>query len=175
MDNVRDGEHFLATTHMVTWLTTNQQDWLSSFIEVEDSAYKKLMEWCRRFAARHGFTYRIPCPSKLTQLELHDVALKYRSEFWSKMHQTDTKNLINVDETLVYYDMPPGRTLARRGSSSRVKDSQKHSDKISVVMGIRADGRQLPPLIIVKGTPGGPIEVDKLPTYPPGPIYAVRS
>ncbi|KAF0704064.1 hypothetical protein AaE_015124 [Aphanomyces astaci] len=81
---------------------------------------------------------------------------------------------IDVDETPVYYDMPQGRTLAKIGGSSRVQETQKHSDKITVALSIRADGKTMPLLIIIKGTPGGEIDVDELPTYPPGPVYAMQ-
>jgi hypothetical protein len=32
----------------------------------------------------------------------------------------------------------------------------------------------MPPLILVKGTPGGDIEQEEVPTYPPGAVYAVQ-
>ncbi|RHY22364.1 hypothetical protein DYB32_009523 [Aphanomyces invadans] len=51
--------------------------------------------------------------------------------------------------------MPPGRTLAKIGGSSRVKESQKHSARITAVLTIRGDE-------------------DWLPTYPEGPVYAVQ-
>ncbi|RLO02778.1 hypothetical protein DYB28_009064, partial [Aphanomyces astaci] len=34
--------------------------------------------------------------------------------------------------------------------------------------------RKLPPCIIVRGQPGGPVEQDELPTYPRDAIYAVQ-
>ncbi|KAF0702045.1 hypothetical protein AaE_016159, partial [Aphanomyces astaci] len=80
----------------------------------------------------------------------------------------------NTDETPVYYDMPPTKTLSERGNSARVKEAQKHSERVSVLLSIRADGEKLPPLIIVKGTPGGTIDYDELPTYPPGAVYVVQ-
>ncbi|CAK4173471.1 unnamed protein product, partial [Aphanomyces euteiches] len=55
--------------------------------------------------------------------------------------------------------MPPGKTLAEIGGSSKVDKSQKHSDRIS---------DKLPILFIVRGAPGGPIDTDELPTYPSG-------
>ncbi|RHY25651.1 hypothetical protein DYB32_008177 [Aphanomyces invadans] len=70
--------------------------------------------------------------------------------------------------------MPPGFTFAKIGGSSRVKESQKHSARITAVLTIRGDGTKLPLLIIVKGHPGGDIEKTERPTYPEGPVYAVQ-
>ncbi|RHY19874.1 hypothetical protein DYB32_010156 [Aphanomyces invadans] len=62
------------------------------------------------------------------------------------------------------YDMPPGRKdLAKIGGSSRVKESQKHSARITAVFIIRGDEH-----------PGGDIEKTEFPTYPEGRVYAVQ-
>ncbi|RHY02177.1 hypothetical protein DYB28_009605 [Aphanomyces astaci] len=75
MESVRDGEHFLTTAHLVTWVKSYQPQWLSAYM-------------------------------------------------------TDKSN-----------------------------DSAR---------------KTMPLLIIIKGTPGGEIDVDELPTYPPGPVYAMQ-
>ncbi|RLO03359.1 hypothetical protein DYB28_012969 [Aphanomyces astaci] len=91
MESVRQGEHFLTTAHLVTWLKTYQPDWLAEYMSskpTDERAYKSLVQWCLRFANRHG--------------------------------------------------------------------------------------TKMPLLLIVKGQPGGDIETEEIPTYPPGPFYAVQ-
>ncbi|RHX97347.1 hypothetical protein DYB25_009257 [Aphanomyces astaci] len=173
MESVRQGEHF-TTAHLVTWLKTYQPDWLAEYMSskpTDERAYKSLVQWCLRFANRHGYHHRVPCPAKKTQVELAETQQEFSTEFFSSFDHLSKHGWINVDETPVYYDMPPRRTLARIGRSSRVKESQKHSDRITAVLSIRT---KMPLLLIVKGQPGGDIETEEIPTYPPGPFYAVQ-
>ncbi|RHZ08206.1 hypothetical protein DYB31_006376 [Aphanomyces astaci] len=73
-------------------------------------------------------------------------------------------------ETGVYFDMPPGKTLAEVEKSSKVDKKNKHSERISVVLTVRADGMKLPLLFIIKGQPGGLLEKTD-PTH----VYAVQA
>ncbi|RHY64913.1 hypothetical protein DYB38_006220 [Aphanomyces astaci] len=174
MESVRQGEHFLTTAHLVTWLKTYQPDWLAEYMSskpTDERAYKSLVQWCLRFANRHGYHHRVPCPAKKTQVELAETQQEFSTEFFSSIGHLSKHGWINVDETPVFYGMPPRRTLARIGRSSRMKESQKHSDRITAVFSIRT---KMPLLLIVKGQPGGDIETEEIPTYPPGPFYAVQ-
>ncbi|RHY85060.1 hypothetical protein DYB35_013999, partial [Aphanomyces astaci] len=174
MDAVREGEHFLTTAHLVTWIKSHQPDWLASYMAEkanEVRAYKSLVEWCLNFANRHGYKHRVPCPAKVKQGELIATQDEFAAAFQAKFGQMPRRAWMNVDETPVYYDMPPGRTLAKVGHSSRVLETQKNSDRVTAVLSVR---EKLPLLIIVKGTPGGDIERFEVPTYPAGPVYAVQ-
>ncbi|RHY20308.1 hypothetical protein DYB36_010159 [Aphanomyces astaci] len=121
---------------------------------------------------------------------LDDVWLGYAASFWNKYSEYDKSQILNVDETCVFYDMPPGKTLAEIGMSSKVSDGEKHSDRLTAVLTIRADGKRslydvslclhctgvkLPLLFILKGQPGGVIERQELDTYPRGHHYAVQT
>ncbi|RQM20701.1 hypothetical protein B5M09_011087 [Aphanomyces astaci] len=148
--------------------STHQKPWLDAFLEGkpdQDRAYKGLLGgWCQAFAHRHGFSQRVPCASKKTQAELQATRAEYAKVFWPKHAAYDPANIINIDETGVHYDMPPRRTWARIGKSSKVDKQQKHSNR-----------RKLPPMVIVHGqTDGGPVEQKELPTYPRGAVYAVQ-
>ncbi|RLO04377.1 hypothetical protein DYB28_000477 [Aphanomyces astaci] len=59
------------------------------------------------------------------------------------------------------------KTLAEVGKSSKVDTKNKYSERISVVLTVRADGLKLPLLFIIKGQPGGLFEKKELPTYDP--------
>ncbi|RQM25524.1 hypothetical protein B5M09_010570 [Aphanomyces astaci] len=92
MELVRDGEHFLITAHLVTWVKFYQPQWLSASMADKsnnDRAYKSLVQWCLRFANCHGLSHR---PNYMPS------------------SSTPKRAWINVDETPVYYDMPQGRT-----------------------------------------------------------------
>ena len=70
--------------------------------------------------------------------------------------------------------MPPRRMWSEIGSSAKISAPQKHSTRITAVLGIRADGTKFPILFIVKAQPGGTIEERELRTYPPGHFYVVQ-
>ncbi|RHY74553.1 hypothetical protein DYB30_012966 [Aphanomyces astaci] len=131
--------------------------------DLEAVAFNSFRSLLLRFAERHRFRHRTPCISKVTQRVLDEVWLGYAASFWSKYAQYDRSQLLNVDETAVYFDMPPGKTLAEIGKSSKVANGEKHSDRLTAVLTIRADGQ-----------PGGVIDKKELSTYPAGHFYAVQ-
>ncbi|KAH9103493.1 hypothetical protein AeMF1_020166 [Aphanomyces euteiches] len=176
MDDTRQREEVLTTSMIFQWLLENQEqcvrhrfgDWTI------DTTYNVILQWCSRFSKRHKFSFRVPCHSKLSSLEMSEKQSTFSSSFWQSRLTTTVSDIINVDETPLTYRMTSRRTLSRIGGSSRVKGSSKHSEKVTVVLGIRADGRKLPPMIIFKGQPGGMIERREFPRLPPGAIYAVQ-
>ncbi|KAF0745508.1 hypothetical protein AaE_008410 [Aphanomyces astaci] len=177
MQAVRHESHFLTTAHLVTWIKKHQHEWLQGYMSTKTSdihAYHALLGLCQRFAHRHGFSQRIPCFSKLKLLELEQVRTTFAASFWVKHDAQPLRDIVNVDETAVFYDMPSRRTWCAVGEDSNVEASEKHSDRLTAVMSICADGTKLPILFILRGTPGGSIESDELPTFPEGHVYAVQ-
>ncbi|RQM29834.1 hypothetical protein B5M09_013720 [Aphanomyces astaci] len=143
MDDVRNEESFLTTTSMATWLLTNKHEWTTMFgDEGSDESHKRLLEWCRRFAYRHSFSYRAPVRAKRLQSDLEETRQSFATSFWAEHSGVSLGDIINADETPVYYDMPPTKTLSERGNSARVKEAQKHSERVSVLLSIRADGEK---------------------------------
>lgn len=65
MEETRMTEKFLTSTTMLQWLSTNQNEWLHQrFGSLNDNrAYKQFQQWCRRFAKRYKYKYRVPCPA----------------------------------------------------------------------------------------------------------------
>ncbi|KAH9147045.1 hypothetical protein AeRB84_009245, partial [Aphanomyces euteiches] len=176
MDDTRQREEVLTTSMIFQWLLENQEQWVRHRFGdwTIDTTYNVILQWCSRFSRRHKFSFRVPCHSKLSSLEMSEKQSTFSSSFWQSHLTTTVSDIINVDETPLTYRMTSRRTLSRIGGSSRVKGSSKHSERVTVVLGIRADGRKLPPMIIFKGQPGGMIERREFPRLPPGAIYAVQ-
>ncbi|RHY47540.1 hypothetical protein DYB34_004216 [Aphanomyces astaci] len=187
----RDSEEHLRVFHLMRWVNTNHKEWLLQYLaskKNEAVAYQSFRSLMHRFADRHRFRHRVPCASKVSQKVLDDVWMGNAFHFWSTYGHYPRSQILNVDETGVYFDMPPGMTLAEIGKSSKCKKTTKHSERLTAVMTIRADGMtfpesdfrhaclgvKLPILFIVKGKPGGTIDTSELPTYPPGHVYAVQ-
>ncbi|RHY70983.1 hypothetical protein DYB38_001979 [Aphanomyces astaci] len=110
--------------------------------EESDESHKRLLEWCRRFAYRHGFSYRAPVRAKRLQSDLEETRQSFATLFWTEHSGVSLGDIINAYETPVYYEMPPTKTLSKRGNSARVKEAQKHSARVSVLLSIRADGEK---------------------------------
>ncbi|RHY89777.1 hypothetical protein DYB35_004095 [Aphanomyces astaci] len=142
--------------------------------EGDDRAYHSLLRLCQRFTARYRFSQQVPCVTKVPQEVLAETKAAFVDEFWEKFRSTAPQDIINVDETSVYYDMPPKKTLSKIGGSSKVDREEKHSDRLTAVLSIQSNGEKLPILFIVKGTPGGSIDRDEVPTYPAGHVYVVQ-
>ncbi|ETV64557.1 hypothetical protein H257_18561 [Aphanomyces astaci] len=66
---------------------------------------------------------------------------------------------------------PVAKRFYRRYNVRNIRVSRKLKSTPTVFQCCSASE---PTLIIVKGTPGGTIDYDELPTYPPGAVYAVQ-
>ncbi|KAF0710809.1 hypothetical protein AaE_012371 [Aphanomyces astaci] len=146
MKEVRSESHTLTTMHMITWIKTYQPHWIEEYMSNKVSnirAYQALMLLCQRFAHRNGFSQRIPCYSKLKMHELQEVQRTYAASLWTQRHDQPLRGIVNVDETAVYYDMPPPTTWCLVGEDSKVDSSEMNSDRLTAVMSICADAHVL--------------------------------
>ncbi|ETV72757.1 hypothetical protein H257_12127 [Aphanomyces astaci] len=156
-------EEHLRVFHLMRWVNTNHKEWLVQYLaskKNEAVAYQSFRSLMHRFADRHRFRHRVPCASKVNQKVLDDVWMGNPFHFWSTYSHYPRSQILDVDETGVYFDMPPGMTLVEIGNSSKCKKTTKYSERLTAVMMIRADG--------------GTIDTSELPTYPPGHVYAVQ-
>ncbi|RHZ32850.1 hypothetical protein DYB26_013371, partial [Aphanomyces astaci] len=99
-----------------------------------------LLRLCQSFAARHRFSQRVPCYTKLPVLDMVLIRNDFAAAFWNKYNDHNLRDIINADETAVYYDMPPGKIWAEVGKSSKVDVTQKHSNRLTAMLSCRADG-----------------------------------
>ena len=61
--------------------------------------------------------------------------------------------IFNMDETPLALNMPPNYTISCKGKKTVIIRAQSQEKcKVSLVLGIIADGNKLPPLIILKGS-----------------------
>ncbi|KAI9030354.1 DDE superfamily endonuclease-domain-containing protein [Hyaloraphidium curvatum] len=122
-------------------------------------------KWFAGFLRRRGFALRIPTtryshdrprPSlKLVPLELKDTTrdllafsnLLEESGYWD----TDPALVVNMDETPVWLDSPPRRTVAPKGQKRiSIRVQRKDRIRVSVVLAVTAAGDKLPPCVIAK-------------------------
>ncbi|RHZ24510.1 hypothetical protein DYB37_012295, partial [Aphanomyces astaci] len=155
INHVRDNERALTTTHLILWIKANQRKWLNNYLATkkQSTSYDFLFRLLQRFCYRHGFSRQRPTKNKVKQADLAEC-------------------VYNVDETCIYYDMPPRYIWVVRGGRSNILSREKHSLRMTAVLTVRADGTKLPILFIMKGVPGG--RIDELSTFPPGHHYVVQ-
>ncbi|RHY05613.1 hypothetical protein DYB25_005057 [Aphanomyces astaci] len=176
INRVRDSERALTTTHMITWIKINQRDWLMQYLSTKKptAAYSSLLKLLQRFCSRHGFSRQRPTKNKLKQSLLSEVHDEFAQEFHREYVAYGKDCVYNVDETGMYYDLPPSYIWAVRGGSSKISAGEKHSMRMTAVLTVRADGSKLPILFIMKGQPGGRIESSEFPTFPEDHHYAMQ-
>ncbi|RHZ16633.1 hypothetical protein DYB26_016419, partial [Aphanomyces astaci] len=112
--------------------------------------------------------------SYVKQTDLAEVQSDFAAEFHREYIAYGKECVYNVDETGIFYDMPPRYICAVRGGSSKISRGEKHSLRMTAVLTVRADGTKLPILFIIKGVSGGRIDSGELSPFPPGQLYAVQ-
>ncbi|RHZ03135.1 hypothetical protein DYB31_009136 [Aphanomyces astaci] len=171
---LRDAERALTKIHMVTWIKRNQRAWFVSYLanKKPGTGYNSFLLLVRLFSAR--LLRQRPGTSKRSQEDLEDTRDIFEAEFHREYRAHGSESVYNVDETDIYYDMPPNYIWAVRGGSSKISSGDKHSMRMTEALTAKADGTKDPILFIMKGVPGGRIEANEFPTFPAGHSYAVQ-
>ncbi|RLO00723.1 hypothetical protein DYB28_013879, partial [Aphanomyces astaci] len=135
----RSNNKYVRVFHLMQWIRRHKNDWLVAYIAAkksEEVGFESLRCLLLRFCAEtaHSDTKYADYPKS---------------------------TILNADETGLYFDMPPGSTLAEIGLPRKVDKVQKHSERVTALLTIRADAWRY-------------IDKKEIPTYPPGHWYAVQ-
>ena len=119
------------------------------------TSFKASRGWLEKWKTRHSVTTRakttvaqkMPPQIEDKILSFHRFVIRMR-----KLRNYPLSNIGNMDETAVYFDMPGDSTLHHKGEKTVIIRTTGHEkDKITVVLAAMADGRKLPPLVVLKG------------------------
>lgn len=132
------------------------------------SPYDALVKLLQRFSTRHGFSRRTPHNASLPSPELLKIRDEFSNGYWRAYGTYSPNRIYNADETGVCYEMAPTKIWAEKGKSSKIPASAKHSARRTALLTVRADGKKLPILFILKAVLNGPIETHELLQYPKG-------
>ncbi|RHY27808.1 hypothetical protein DYB32_006513 [Aphanomyces invadans] len=174
MVKLREAERAVNCTHLVNYLKRYHSDWLSAYLRNKTKGYQSLLKLLQRFCARHGFSRQKPSRSKTTQADLTAIRTDFAVDFHKAFAGFDPAAVMNVDETGMSYDMPPHAIWSVRGRTSKVASGEKHSYRMTAVLGARANGEKLPILFIMRGKQGYPFEETEFETIHVGHFYAVQ-
>ncbi|KAH9112489.1 hypothetical protein AeMF1_013161 [Aphanomyces euteiches] len=149
-------KHFpLITYHVVQQVKANNQEWVNEYSTSKEDPYKSLFRLCRDFVYRHVFSRRRASTAKaMTSAHLLEIRQKFLEEFWPENDHFDDSDVINWSDASI-----------------------SHADKscrLTAVLAAKRNGDKLPILFVVKGKPGGFIDVNEFMTYPAGHFYAVQ-
>ncbi|RQM25257.1 hypothetical protein B5M09_013286 [Aphanomyces astaci] len=171
---LRDTERAVTCTHLVNYLKRYHRAWLDGYLANTNCGYQSLLKLLQRFCHRHGFTRQKPAKSKKTQADLAAIRSTFAADYHKAFAGFNGDSIINVDETGMTYDLPPHAIWSVRGGTPKIANCEKHSYRMTAVLGARANGEKLPILFIMRGMPGGAIEANKFESYPLGHHYAVQ-
>lgn len=120
-----------------------------------NTAFKASDGWVQKFMRRHNLVLR--ARTSMAQKLPGDLEYKvvaFRDEMRSIRTRTDIdyRLLWNMDETPVYFDIVPGKTIEVRGKKTvKVRTTGLEKRHLTVVLSCTANGDLLPPMIIFKG------------------------
>ncbi|ETV74336.1 hypothetical protein H257_10928 [Aphanomyces astaci] len=139
MESVWDGEHFLTTAHLVTWMKSHRPLWLKAYMD------GKLNDNSIQEPAPMVPEVREPSwilPSSAVRCQGHPVraSSRTRSILGGVLLKVWAPSTLRVDQRRRNPGVLRHATGQDTGKSSRVKETQKHSDRITVVLSIRANG-----------------------------------
>lgn len=111
--------------------------------------------WLQKFMIRHSLSLR----SKTSISQKLPVQLENKIEcFLNEVRILRSnclypvENIINMDETPMYFDMVPSKTVSKKGVSEvRICSSGAEKRRLTVVLSCTASGKMLPSLAIFKG------------------------
>ena len=109
------------------------------------AAFMKRHDLCLR--AKTSLAQRLPkdLEEKIESFHTFVVNKRAKDEF-------DDHLIINMDETPVYFDLVPGKTVNEKGAKSvLVRTTGNEKRHFTVVLAVSANGDVLPPMVIFKG------------------------
>lgn len=125
-------------------------------MNIPEKGFKASLGWCRRMMRRYDLSLRhkVPVPQQLPE-DLTDKLVTYQRSVLAlrRLHDYQVGQMGNADETPICLEVPSRVTVDNQGEKPvLVKTPGREKLKITAMLGVLADGRKLPPYIILRGT-----------------------
>ncbi|XP_072504854.1 pogo transposable element with KRAB domain isoform X1 [Notamacropus eugenii] len=125
-------------------------------MNIPEKGFKASLGWCRRMMRRYDLSLRhkVPVPQHLPE-DLTEKLITYQRSILAlrKTHDYMVGQMGNADETPICLEVPSRVTVDNQGEKPvLVKTPGREKLKITAMLGVLADGRKLPPYIILRGT-----------------------
>ena len=146
--------YFVCENITLAVSTQMLRDKALALIKQHNPNFKASEEWTRKFIRRHSLVLRAgTCVAQKLPGDLENQVSLFHDEVKTEKQKYNfSKYLIgNMDETPLYFDMVPSRTIEKKGAKEvRVKSTGAGKRRVTVVFCL-ASGKTLPPIIIFKG------------------------
>ena len=145
--------------------------------EAKAASKGSLRVWVYRFMKRYTLSFR---SSTHIGQKMPENAVKEVKKFFKKVikervgYPYGLELICNMDETPIFLNMPPSKTIAKKGSKTVfIRSQNQEKVRISVLLTIAADGTKLPPFVIFKDKKHGKNEenLKKLPMVQNGEVF----
>ena len=118
-------------------------------------SFKASSGWAQKLMRRHSLTLRAKTSiSQKLPADLEAKLEKFLKQVRGqrKAYEYPAEMILNMDETPLYFDIIPGRTLSSKGKRQIiVRGTTATKRHLTVVLTCTASGHMLPPMIIFKG------------------------
>jgi len=130
--------------------------------ERKNKSFKSNQLLIYRILKRNNYTFKAKTPIGNTLGEVtFNEATKFVNEVWDlrKQFGYNDKNMGSMDETPLFFNMPPSKKVFYKGPKPiLIKTQEQDKCRISILLAITADGGRLPPYIIFKAKKHGNVE-----------------
>eukprot|EP00072_Mus_musculus_P066083 XP_017167846.1 PREDICTED: pogo transposable element with KRAB domain isoform X1 [Mus musculus] len=125
-------------------------------MNIPEKGFKASLGWCRRMMRRYDLSLRhkVPVPQHLAE-DLTEKLVTYQQSVLAlrRTHDYEVAQMGNADETPICLEVPSRVTVDNQGEKPiLVKTPGREKLRITAMLGVLADGRKLPPYIILRGT-----------------------
>ena len=131
---------------MIDFIRMNFCDWLSLYIKgKKDSSggYLALQKLLRYFARLNGFSRKRVCKSRRSAQDLEETRNQFAANFWEQHWDISLADIFNVDETGIFYDMPPKYIWTERGTPAAIEYAEKGSGRMTAVLTVAVNGNYI--------------------------------
>ena len=145
--------------------------------EANNASKGSLRVWVYRFMKRYTLSFRSSTHigQKMPKNAVKEVKKFFKKIIKERVSYPYSLDLIcNMDETPIFLNMPPSKTIAKKGSKTVfIRTQNQEKVRISVLLTIAADGTKLPPFVIFKDRKHGKNEenLKKLPMVQNGEVF----
>ena len=191
--NVHKGRKILAPDleeEVYTWIIAQRNAELAvSTLNIIDKAMTidanfrngnrvRLMGWVYDFMKRRRLSVRVRTrKSQITNAAMQSVKQDYNRRVMTSFNTRirDPHYLINMDETAVYLNCSPSRTVHQKGEKTvSIMIGGTSSRRFTLAVTVAMDGTKLPLFVIFKGVPGGRVEKQLTAELPEGVVGCVQ-
>ena len=138
-----------------------------SLIRPVNPQFKASEGWLRKFMTRNNLVLRARTNmSQTLPKDLEEKIATFRQQIRHVRENSDFPYALiaNMDETPIYLDLVPRKTVDRKGKKSiRVRTTNSEKRHITATICCTADGTYLPPFVVFKGKTSRPLRKVTIP------------